>query len=67
MMQRSHTPPLTTPEAAKYLSVKPGTLEVWRCQGRGPKFARLGRAVRYRPEDLDAFLEKNLMAHTSEA
>jgi len=66
-MQRVHTPPLTTPEAAEYLSVKPGTLEVWRCQGRGPRFVRLGRAIRYRPADLDNFIEKNLMAHTSEA
>jgi len=65
-MRQPHTPPLTTPKAAEYLSVRPGTLEVWRTQGKGPRFVRLGRAVRYRCKDLDEFLERNLMAHTSE-
>jgi len=65
-MKHSITPPLTTVEAAQYLNLKPSTLEVWRCQGRGPRFVRLGRSIRYRVKDLDEFMEKGLRTNTSE-
>jgi excisionase family DNA binding protein len=52
------TPPLTTEQAAPILGVKAGTLEVWRVQGRGPAFLKIGRAVRYRPQDLDRFISE---------
>ena len=52
---------LTTEEAAKRLSVKPGTLEVWRCHGRGPKFVKVGRSVRYPEKFLDEFLNNNVV------
>lgn len=49
---------LTNIEAASYLSTKPHTLEIWRCTGRyGLPYIRIGRNIRYRREDLDAFLE----------
>ena len=49
---------LTTAEAAARLGLKPHTLEVWRVYGGGPVFRKLrGRAVRYRPQDLEAFVE----------
>lgn len=57
--------PLTTTSAAEYLGMKSGTLEVWRVQGRGPRFLKLGRSVRYRAEDLDAFLNENARLSTS--
>lgn len=39
---------LTEKEAAKLLSLNPGTLRSWRCEGRGPSYVRLGtRAIRY--------------------
>lgn len=44
-------------EAADYLKVSPGTLEVWRCKGRGPRYSKLGKVVVYDVRDLDAFLE----------
>lgn len=52
---------LTTPEAADYLAkigtpFKAGTLEVWRSQGRGPRFRKIASRVFYVPEDLDAFV-----------
>lgn len=49
---------LSTPEAAEYLNIPQGTLEVWRSRGRegGPPFVRLGRCVRYRIASLDAYL-----------
>jgi len=48
---------LRTREAASYLGVSPGTLEVWRCKGRGPRYSKLGKVVVYDPADLDTFRE----------
>jgi len=45
-------------EAAQYLGLSVFTLRAWRSQRRGPVFVRLGRAVRYRPDDLEAFLNE---------
>ena len=47
-------------QAAGVLGVAPKTLANWRSQGKGPKFCRLGRAIGYRQEDLDAFIEKSM-------
>ena len=47
----------TVPEAAAYLGLAVSTLNKWRCYGNhGPAFVKLGKAVRYRREDLDAYL-----------
>jgi hypothetical protein len=42
--------------AAEYLNVTPSCLHDWRDQGRGPVYVKLGRLVRYRIRDLDAFV-----------
>ncbi|EKE09755.1 MAG: hypothetical protein ACD_16C00113G0002 [uncultured bacterium] len=63
----SVAPTLKTPEAAAYLNVQPATLEQWRWNGRGPRFAKIGRSVRYRQADLDTFLEARVFASTTEA
>ena len=55
-----------TKEAAAILTVEPTTLEAWRCRGGGPAFLKLGKAVRYRDEDLEAFMESRLRKNTSE-
>jgi len=45
-------------QAAEYLTVSPGTLSVWRSTGRySLPFVKVGRRVRYRLSDLDAWLE----------
>lgn len=50
---------LTEAEAAEYLSVEPQTLCSWRCTRRyNLPFLKVGRLVRYRPEDLEAFLQE---------
>lgn len=56
-MERSN---FDTKSAAEYLkslglTFRPGTLEVWRCQGRGPKYKRVARKVFYEKSALDEF------------
>jgi excisionase family DNA binding protein len=47
-----------TREAAEYIGIEPGTLEVWRCVKRhNIPYIKSGRLVRYRREALDAWLE----------
>jgi excisionase family DNA binding protein len=57
-------PTLLTPaEVAKRLRVTVGTLNVWRCVKRtNLKYIKVGRAVRYRPEDVEEFLRQNLVS-----
>ncbi|MDS4056406.1 helix-turn-helix domain-containing protein [Accumulibacter sp.] len=46
-------------EAARILDISPGTLAVWRSTGRyNLRFLKVGRNVRYRRADLEAWLEK---------
>jgi len=46
----------TPAEAAEYLGVARQTLANWRSLGKGPRFVRRGRLVRYAWCDLDAWL-----------
>jgi len=55
---------LDTIEAAQHLGLKKTTLEAWRCRGGGPRFAKLGRAVRYRKADLDDWIESRIRENT---
>jgi predicted DNA-binding transcriptional regulator AlpA len=58
---------VATPAAAEHLGgLKPTTLEIWRVNGTGPKFIKCGRLVRYRIEDLDAYLEARTCNSTSQ-
>ncbi len=55
---------LTRQEAAEYLGVKPQTLSVWAVTGRYElPYVKVGRLVKYRREDLDAFLESRRVTH----
>jgi excisionase family DNA binding protein len=56
-----------TEEAAEYLQVEPTTLEQWRWNGKGPRFIKMGRSVRYRISDLEAFIEGRAFTSTTEA
>lgn len=51
---------LTSAEAAAYLGRGVSTLARERMTGEGAPFVRVGRAVRYRRDDLDAFMAKHL-------
>lgn len=48
---------LNTPEAAKKLRLSPGTLEVWRHLGKGPKYRKIGRKVYYTTQDIQDFID----------
>ncbi len=47
---------LTTDEAADYLRLSPGSLRTFRSIGKGPRYHKAGRAVRYRRDQLDSYL-----------
>mgnify|MGYP002783898514 CR=1 FL=1 len=57
---------LITDEAAKYVRLSKPTLERLRLTGEGPRYCKLGGAVRYRTVDLDEWLESRLIRSTSE-
>jgi hypothetical protein len=58
---RDLEPLLDRKNAAKYLSIAPGTLAIWDCTKRFDlKPIKVGRAVRYRRAVLDQFLEDQL-------
>jgi predicted DNA-binding transcriptional regulator AlpA len=57
---------LTTQQAAAALGLSASSLHKMRCSGSGPTFGKLGRAVRYRPDDLTAWVTERLITSTSD-
>jgi len=57
---------LNQKQAAKILTVKEKTLEAWRTRGGGPRFKRIGRLIRYTPNDLQEFVRSSTRASTSD-
>ena len=52
-------------EAADYLGIKRQTLAVWRCTKRYDlPYCKVGRSVRYRIRDLNAFVDSRMVAGT---
>lgn len=66
MINSTFRPMLRTPEAAEYCGSCSSTFEKLRLVGGGPKFVKLGRRVVYDPADLDAWLNANRRASTSD-
>lgn len=56
----------TVEEAATYLGLRPTTLNCWRVAGKGPRFVKFGRAVRYRDVDLQSYIKRSLRKSTSD-
>jgi predicted DNA-binding transcriptional regulator AlpA len=51
-------PLLTEQQVSELLGLKPGTLQVWRCNKRYPlAYVKIGRNVRYRESAVRAFLD----------
>ncbi|MFB6724945.1 helix-turn-helix domain-containing protein [Kribbella sp. NPDC056345] len=53
---------LTPQEAADYLKVGCSTMKRWRLRGEGPRYAKVGKAVRYREVDLDEYVKGQLVS-----
>ena len=56
---------LTTTEAAQFVRLGKPTIERFRLTGEGPRYCKLGGAVRYRRCDLEEWLESRLTSSTS--
>ncbi|AKS22509.1 hypothetical protein ABH19_00140 [Leptospirillum sp. Group II 'CF-1'] len=50
---------LSNSEAAEFLGMSPDTLPRWRWAGIGPAYLKVGRSIKYRREDLEAFLNES--------
>ena len=57
---------LTEQDTAALLKVTVKTLQGWRYRGEGPPFIKAGRCVRYRREDLEAFVAAAVRTSTSD-
>lgn len=56
---------LTESEAASRLAIQPTTLRRWRWSGDGPRFIKVGFAVRYDSVDVEEFVNRNRRDSTS--
>jgi len=53
---------LSVKDLADYLGVPVATLYQWRYRREGPPGFRVGRHIRYRPTDVEAWIEHQLQA-----
>lgn len=54
-------------QAGEYLGVSVRTLQAWRVRGGGPRYVKIGRAVRYQRRELVAFQQSHTVSSTTEA
>ena len=65
--KRDNSPELLrTASAAAVAGLSASTLNKLRCTGGGPAFLKLGRAVRYKRDDLEDWLDSQRIRSTSE-
>jgi len=59
---------LTTEEACERLGggIKPATMRVWRMQGKGPRFHKIGALVRYDEAVLERWIADQMRSSTSQ-
>lgn len=57
---------VTERDASECLGVSVRTLQKWRLQGNGPRFVKLGHAVRYDGRDLEEYIESARRRSTSD-
>lgn len=57
---------LNESQAAGFLGLAEITLRKYRVTGDGPHFIKMGRSVRYRQEDIDAWVEARRVKSTSQ-
>jgi excisionase family DNA binding protein len=56
---------LAPDELAELLGYPVKTLAEWRSNGDGPPYVRLGRHVRYRPEDVETWIAAQVKTRAS--
>jgi len=60
---------LDNEQTAALLGIKPNTLEIWRCKGKGPEFVKMGDTpqapVRYQRSEVSRWLREKSFASTS--
>ncbi len=49
---------LAPTEVSELLGIPTRTLTDWRYRGEGPRYLRIGRHVRYRPAEIESWLER---------
>ena len=57
---------LTPAELAALWEITETTLSQWRWTGRGPKFQKIGRQVKYRIRDIELFEEQQVRSNTAD-
>ena len=63
----SHTKLLTNAQTAALIGVRPNTLEIWRIQGKGPAYRKVGRLVRYVEAEVLSWLDDQMRQNTSQS
>ena len=63
---RNMQPLLTQRQASEMLALSERTLERFRISGIGPKFVRMGKSIRYRLSDVEAWIASRTVGSTSE-
>ena len=58
---------MTPADLAAKLEKSLAALAQWRYLGRGPKFIKLGRSIRYRTSDVEAWLDQQTVQRTGAA
>jgi hypothetical protein len=58
----TESPWITRAELSERIRIPASTLNVWACQGKGPRFAKFGRHVRYRLDDVTAWEDEQFGA-----
>lgn len=56
---------LTIPQLCEYLGVPVSTVYLWRTRNQGPRGFRVGKQVRFRADDVLAWLEERARASGS--
>jgi predicted DNA-binding transcriptional regulator AlpA len=60
-------PVFNVKQAGTYIGCSESVLRLWRSQGKGPRYFRAGKLVRYRRTDLDSWIEARLCEPVNEA
>lgn len=58
---------LNNQEAAAFLGVSPDTLPRWRWAGTGPAYILVGRSIKYKVSDLEAYLKTRTVLPRNQA